>query len=120
MRTPASGTQDAFQRIFLGSTAVFSGASQKASSGFVQQAVADNPNAIGYVSLSFTDRTHTVPYQGVPCNLQNAVAGTYGGLRNFYMVTRGAPSGRVAKFINWIQTNKKAAKIVATEWVPLS
>ena len=120
VRTPASGTQDAFQKIFLGSTSVFSGASAKASNGLVQQAVQSNPNAVGYVSLAFTSGTSADPYKGVACNLQNAKSGTYLGLRNFYMVTKGAPSGRTAKFIHWIQTNKKAAKLIASEWVPLS
>ena len=56
VRTPGSGTQDAFQRIFMGSTKVFSGASQKTSNGRVQQQVASDPAAIGYVSLSFVER----------------------------------------------------------------
>jgi phosphate transport system substrate-binding protein len=120
VRTPASGTQDAFQKIFMGSTNVFSGASAQASNGLVQQKVSSNPNAVGYVSLAFTSGTSANPYKGVACNLQNATAGTYLGLRNFYMVTKGQPEGRTAKFIHWIQTNKKAAKIISSEWVPLS
>jgi phosphate transport system substrate-binding protein len=120
VRTPASGTQDAFQKIFLGSTSVFSGASQKASNGLIQQAVQSNPNAVGYVSLAFTSGTSANPYKGVGCTLENAKSGTYLGLRNFYMVTKGDPQGRTAKFIHWIQTNKKAAKIISSEWVPLS
>ena len=120
VRTPASGTQDAFQKIFMGSTSVFSGASAQASNGLIQQKVQSNPNAVGYVSLAFTDGVSVNPYKGVACNLQNSVSGTYLGLRNFYMVTKGEPQGRTAKFIHWIQTNKKAAKIISTEWVPLS
>jgi phosphate transport system substrate-binding protein len=119
VRTPASGTQDAFQKIFLGSTSVFSGASQKASNGLVQQAVQSDPNAVGYVSLAFASGTSANPYKGVACTLENAKSGTYLGVRNFYMVTKGQPKGRTAKFINWIQNSKKAAKIIATEWVPL-
>jgi phosphate transport system substrate-binding protein len=120
VRTPASGTQDAFQKIFLGSTTVFSGASAQASNGLVQQKVQSDPNAIGYVSLYFATGTSANPYKGVACTLENAKSGTYPGLRNFYMVTKGDPQGRTAQFIHWIQTNKKAAKIISTEWVPLS
>jgi phosphate transport system substrate-binding protein len=119
VRTAASGTQDAFQKIFMGSTSVFSGASQKASNGLVQQSVQSNPNAVGYVSLAFTGGVSADPYKGVACTLENAKSGTYLGLRNFYMVTKGAPQGRTAKFINWIQNSAKAAKIISTEWVPL-
>ncbi len=120
VRTPASGTQDAFQKIFMGSTKIFSGASQKASNGLVQQAVASDPGGVGYVSLAFTKGVHVVPYKGVECNLRNAKSGQYGGIRNFYMVTRGAPTGAAKKWITWITHNKAAAKIIATQWVPLS
>lgn len=120
VRTPASGTQDAFQKIFMGSQKIFSGAGQKASNGLIQQAVKGDPNGIGYVSLAFTSGVHTIPYKGVECNLRNAKSGQYGGLRNFYMVTRGAPTGAAKKWINWITHNKAASKVIATQWVPLS
>ena len=120
VRTPASGTQDAFQKIFMGSTKMFSGASQKASNGLIEQSVSGDPNGVGYVSLFFTKNVHVVPYKGVDCNLRNAKSGQYGGIRNFYMVTRGAPTGAVAKWINWITHSKAASKVIATQWVPLS
>jgi phosphate transport system substrate-binding protein len=119
-RTAASGTQDAFQKIFLGSAVVSSAAAAKASSGLVATAVSSDPNAIGYVSLDFASKIKTVGYNGVACNLQNAKTGEYGGVRNFWMVTHGAATGEVKKFINWIRTSPAARKIVSTEWVPLS
>lgn len=120
VRTAASGTQDAFQKIFMGSTKVFSGASQKSSNGLVQQSVASNSNAIGYVSLAFTKGTSPVPYNGVPCTLENAKSGQYSGVRSFYLVSRGAPTEPAQKWINWIRKNPSAQKIIASEWVPLS
>lgn len=119
VRTPGSGTQDAFQRIFMGSTKVFGGASQKTSNGLVQQLVKSDPAAVGYVSLYFTAGLHAVPYQGVPCTLRNAKSGQYGGSRNFYMVTRGAPKGAAKAWISWITQSSAAASIVGTDWVPL-
>jgi phosphate transport system substrate-binding protein len=118
-RTPGSGTQDAFQRIFMGSTRVFSGASQKTSNGQVQQLVGNDEGGIGYVSLYFTKGLHSIPYQGVPCTLRNAKSGQYGGSRNFYMVTRGAPKGAAKAWIKWITHSSAAAAIVGTDWVPL-
>jgi phosphate transport system substrate-binding protein len=119
VRTAASGTQDAFQKIFMGSTKIFSGASQKGSNGLVEQSISSDPGGIGYVSLFFTKNVHTIPYKGVECNLRNAKSGQYTGVRNLYMVTRGAPTGAAAKWINWITHTKAASKIVATQWVPL-
>lgn len=120
VRTPASGTQDAFQKIFMGSKSVSSTAAAKASNGLVQQTVKDDKNAVGYVSADFTPGTNSVAYQGVACNLANAKSGQYGGVRSFYMVTRGAPRGAVKKFITWVQRAKTAQRIIATHWVPLA
>jgi len=119
VRTAASGTQDAFQKIFMGDAKVASSASQKASNGLVQQAIKSDPNAIGYLSLDFTAGTSPASYKGVACDLRNAKSGEYQGVRNFWMVTRGRATGQVAAFINWVQTNPTAQRIVGTHWVPL-
>jgi phosphate transport system substrate-binding protein len=119
VRTAASGTQDAFQKIFMGTNKIFTGASQKASNGLVQSAVAGDPNGVGYVSLAFTQGVTTVPYKGVPCTLRDAKSGAYGGIRTFYMVTLGPAQGAVKKWIKFVTHNKKAQKVIATDWVPL-
>lgn len=119
VRTPASGTQDAFQKIFMGSKSISSTAAAKASNGLVQQTVRSDQQAIGYVSADFLAGTHAVPYAGVPCTVANAKSGQYGGTRFFYMVTRGNARGAVAKFLNWVQNASRAQKIISTHWVPL-
>ncbi len=119
-RTAASGTYDAFNKIFMGTSKISTTLAQKASNGLVQQTVKSDPNAIGYVSLAFTRGVHNAMYNGVPCTLRNAKSGQYGGVRNFFMVTRGAPTGATKKWIRWIQKNSVAQQIVATDWVPLS
>ena len=95
VRNPASGTADAFQNIFMGQDLrVSPSASQRPSNGRVQQAIASNPNAIGYVDFNFTGRHAVVPYRGVACTLRNAKSGQYGGVRNFWLVTRGKATRR--------------------------
>lgn len=118
VRTPASGTQDAFDKIFMSPQKIFSGASQKASNGLVQQAVQRDKAGIGYVSLAFTKGTTVGNYKGVPCTLRNAKSGQYGGVRAFYFVTRGKVKGAAAKWVKWIRNNKAALRIAASEWVP--
>ena len=118
-RTAASGTQDAFQKIFMGTTTVTSSIAAKSTNGLVQQAVQTDPNAVGYVSLDFINGTNVAGYNGVACNLRNAKSGEYGGVRNFWMVTRGRATGAAKTFISWIQNNPKAQAIVAKDWVPL-
>ena len=120
VRTPASGSQDAFQNIFMGQNLRVAGsASQKASNGLVQQTLRRDKNAIGYLSFDFIGGTHPISYQGVACNLRNAKSGQYGGTRNFWMVTRGKPKGGVKKFISWIRGNGTAKKIIGSHWVPI-
>jgi len=120
VRTPASGTQDAFQNIFMGQTLRVSGAATPyRSSGLQAQAIKSNPNAIGYVSFAFTRGVHNIPYKGVRCNLRNAKAGTYGGVRNFFMVTRGKARGAVKAFIRFIRRSPVAQRVTERNYVPL-
>jgi phosphate transport system substrate-binding protein len=118
-RTAASGTQDAFQKIFMGSASVTGSAGAKASNGLVQQTVASDKNAVGYVSLDFINGVSPAAYNGVACNLRNAKSGEYGGVRNFWMVTRGRATGVTQNFIAWVQNSAKAQAIVGKHWVPL-
>ncbi|HEX8853977.1 MAG TPA: phosphate ABC transporter substrate-binding protein [Thermoleophilaceae bacterium] len=119
VRTAPSGTQDAFQKIFMGTAKVTTAASQKASNGLVAQAVKSDPRAVGYVSLAFAKGLNDAGYKGVACNLRNAKSNQYGGVRNFWMVTRGPAKGAAKKFISWIKHSSTANRIIATGWVPL-
>ena len=120
-RVASSGTQDAFQNIFLGETLKISpSAEAEESNGLVQNKIRTDPNAIGFVSFDFTPGTNAVGYQGIPCTLANAKSGQYQGVRNFWMVTKGAPKGASAKFIDWITSgNKVTKKIIGTDWIPI-
>jgi len=119
IRTVASGTQDAFDSLFMGGPGrTFSGATQKASNGLIQQTVQRDPLAVGYVSLAFRRGVTIGSYKGVPCTLRAAKSLQYSGSRPLYLVTRGAPKGAAAKWINWIRNNRTALNIAAREWVP--
>ncbi len=121
-RVASSGTQDAFQNIFLGESLKISpSASAEESNGTMRQAVIGDKNAIGFASFAFTSGVNAVSYQGIPCTLRNAKSGQYQGVRNFWAVTKGAPSGAAAKFISWIVKphNKVAEKIIGSQWIPI-
>ena len=91
----------------------FGGASQKGSNGLVEQSVSSDPGGHRLRLPVFTKNVHAIPYKGVDCTLRNAKSGQYGGVRNLYMVTRGAPTGATAKWINWITHSKDASKVIA-------
>jgi phosphate transport system substrate-binding protein len=123
-RIQSSGTQDAFQNIFLGPTLKISpSAAAEESNGLVQNKVHVDEHAIGFVSFAFTSGVNAVGYQGIPCTLRNAKSGQYQGVRNFWMVTKkGIPSnGPAAKFISWVTSKKNATarKIISSEWIPV-
>jgi phosphate transport system substrate-binding protein len=118
-RDGASGTQDAFQHIFLGEEKKVSlSATAESSNGLEQDAVAADKGAIGFVSFHFTKGVHTVDYNGVACNLANAKSGQYAGVRNFWMVTKGPPKGEALKFIDWVTSGNKITKqIISSSWI---
>jgi phosphate transport system substrate-binding protein len=124
-RESVSGTQDAFQDIFLGETLKISlSATQEDSEGSEVNAVGADKSAIGFTSFAATlnGGVHTVGYQGIPCTLANAKSGQYLGVRNFWMVTKkvGTPPEAI-KFIDWITKpgNLTVRKIVSSEWIAI-
>jgi phosphate transport system substrate-binding protein len=120
-RDGASGTQDAFQHIFLGETLKISpSATAETSNGLEQNAVAADKQAIGFVSFAYTAGVNAVGYEGIACNLRNAKAGQYAGVRNFWMVTKGVPKGEALKFISWVTSGNKATKeIINSSWIAI-
>ncbi len=118
-RDGASGTEDAFQHIFLGETLKISpSAVAEASNGLEQLHVEKDEHAIGFVSFAYTAGVNAVGYQGVACNLRNARSEQYLGVRNFWMVTKGTPKGEAAKFIKWATSGNKTTKaIINSSWI---
>jgi phosphate transport system substrate-binding protein len=118
-RTSASGTEDAFQHIFLGEYLRISpSAVAEQSNGLEQLHVEKDPRAIGFVSFAYTRGVHPVSYEGVACNLRNARSEQYLGVRNFWMVTKGHPKGQAAKFIKWVTSGNKVTKrIINSSWI---
>jgi phosphate transport system substrate-binding protein len=120
-RSSASGTQDAFQNIFMGLDLKISpSASTENSNGEVQNAVGADANAIGFVSFAYTTGLHPAEYQGVACNLRNARSGQYEGVRNFWMVSREPLKGETAKFVKWVTSGNKTTKnIINSDWIAI-
>jgi len=118
-RDGASGTQDAFQHIFLEENQKISqSATAKTSNGLEQNSVSTDKQGIGFVSFAYTAGVNPVAYNGVACNLRNARSGQYLGVRNFWMVTKGAPKGAALKFLLWVTSGKKSVdNIINSQWI---
>lgn len=126
-RTSVAGVLTTFASTLLGgakSTVVTSHATQWASEGLMQNAVANDPNAVGFLSDYYAlddKKIGAVAYNGIGCNVANTVNETYPGWAFFYEVTRGSATGTAeGRFINWIQTSKPAKKIIEKQWIPLT
>jgi phosphate transport system substrate-binding protein len=120
-RDGASGTQDAFQHIFLGEALKISpSATAETANGLEQNAVSSDKQAVGFVSFAYTGGVNAVGYQGIPCTLRNAKSNQYGGVRNFWMVTRGVPKGEVRKFLQWVTSGNNVTKrIINSSWIAI-
>jgi phosphate transport system substrate-binding protein len=118
-RDGASGTQDAFQHIFLEENQKISpSATAKTSNGLEQNSVSTDKQGIGFVSFAYTAGVNPVPYNGVACNLRDARSGQYLGVRNFWMVTKGNPKGAALKFLAWVTSGKKSVdSIINSQWI---
>ena len=96
-------------------------ATAETSNGLEQNAVSSDKQAIGFVSFAYTPGVNAVGYQGIPCTLRNAKSGQYGGVRNFWMVTKGIPQGATAKFLAWVTRpgNTTVRSIVNSSWIAI-
>jgi ABC-type phosphate transport system substrate-binding protein len=77
------------------------------------------PNAWGYVDLAFAGDLHIVPFEGIPCTRATVASSAYPALTELGYVTRGQPRGRVARFIRWVRSSRKARRVIATRYVPV-
>jgi phosphate transport system substrate-binding protein len=121
-RTLGSGALSSFQTVMLGGKTVSSIAAQEASDGLEYQQVQNDPNGISFVTNYRADKgeTNVVAFNGVACNLANAVSGQYAGVARFYEVTKGKATGAASQFIGWIEKSAAARKIISTQWIPIT
>ena len=77
------------------------------------------PNAWGYVDLAFAGELNVVSFEGIPCTRATVASEAYPARTELGFVTRGAPKGRVARFIRWVKTARKARQVIATRYVPV-
>lgn len=117
--TAADDTLDYFiEYFFAGSGKVVATASQWDSGHRLRQAVAADPNAIGFLSLAYLDRSlKALSLDGQEASLAAARAGQYKAVRNFIMVTKGQPAGPAKVFIDWV-LSPAGQKIALKDYLP--
>lgn len=116
-REAASGTRGAFEELMgIEDQAVYK--EEQNSTGNVKQAIAANPDAIGYVSISAVDDTVTaVKIDGVSSSEENVKTGAYTLQRPFTMIAgAGSTDTLTAAFIDFIYS-EQGMKIIADDGI---
>jgi phosphate transport system substrate-binding protein len=102
-RDEASGTREVFWEKLLKKGPVAEKANIVPSNGAMKVAIAQDPNAIGYLGIGHVDNSvKAVKLDGVEPTQENAKTGKYPVVRQLYMNTKGEPKPLVQAFIDYI------------------
>ncbi len=91
------------------------------SNGAITQAVAGNPNAIGYIGIGYLNESlKAISLDGIAPTYENAASGKFPVARTLWLFTDDWPKGNVLNFINFALHPEKGQKLVKeTGYVPL-
>jgi phosphate transport system substrate-binding protein len=102
-REEGSGTRESFQHLIMGKTEISLAALVQDSNGAIRQVVADDPNAVGYISLGLVnDRVKALKIDGVEANVENIQKHRYKFVRPFLFVFKTDPQGMAKGFLDYI------------------
>ncbi len=120
-RDTSSGTYEVWHEKVLNKERVFPGALLQASNGAVCQAVAKNPNAIGYIGLGYVNKdVKALTVDRVEGSKETTLNGTYPISRPLFMFTPGWPNEEVTRFLNFVLSPQKGQNLVRESgFVPL-
>lgn len=86
-REAGSGTFAAFEELVMEGIPITTRALRQGSNGAIRQVVAEDPNAIGYISIGIVDNTvKMVDVDGIKPSVENVKDGVYKFARNFLFV----------------------------------
>lgn len=119
-RDEASGTREVFWEKLLQKGPVSEKANIVASHGAMKVALAQDPNAIGYLSIGHLDKSvKAIKLDGVEATQENAKTGKYPVVRQLYMNTKGEPKPLVKAFIDYILSEAGTQIIQKHGYIPL-
>ena len=117
-RDEGSGTQIAFLELF-GIEDVLSDAEISNSTSVVMSTVANDPGAIGYISLgSLNDTVKAAAIDGAAASVENVQNGSYKVKRPFMIVYKNDSNELIQDFLNYIHSTEGAAVIQDEGYVP--
>ena len=116
-REEGSGTRGAFEELVGFQGRLLAGANESTSTGAIKAGIAQNPDAIGYISLGSVDDTiKSISVDGVAASTANVVNGSYKIARPFIVLTGSNVHAETAAFIQWMLSAEGQA-IVRRSWI---
>jgi phosphate transport system substrate-binding protein len=122
-RNSTAGTFTFFTSAILNGGIQGSNVTTEGSDSLVANAVAGDPNGIGYVGLAYqSSKLRSVSVNGLACDDANIKAQTYPLSRFIWLVVPASnPNPDVLAFAQWVQTSSQAGQIIsAVGGVPVS
>lgn len=119
-REEASGTHEVFWGKLLKKEPIVAGANVIQSNGAMKVAVAQDPDAIGYMSIGHLDQSvQALGVEGVIPSQETAVDGSYPVVRKLYMNTKGEPTPLVKAFIEYVRGPEGVEIVSQAGYIPL-
>ena len=117
-REAGSGTRGAFEEL-VGLKKLVAGAAESTSTGAIKAGIAQNVDAIGYISLGSLDKTvKAVSVGGVAATPANVVKGVYKIARPFIVLYKDNAHAETKAFLAWM-LSRQGQTIVKSSWIPV-
>ncbi|MEP6984710.1 MAG: phosphate ABC transporter substrate-binding protein [Chloroflexota bacterium] len=118
-REDGSSTRAEFEKLLLGERLTTQSAQVAPSSAAMVASVAQMPNSIGYVSMSYLDASvKALSIDGVMPTPATVYDNTYPLRSNLYVIGQTEPQNVYRDFVGWIQT-PEGQQIVGLHYAPL-
>jgi phosphate transport system substrate-binding protein len=103
-REAGSGTRTSFEQI-VGDISLTGDAIIQDSNGTIRETVANDVSAVGYLSHGLlNEKIKALQVDGADCTNEAIQAGRYPLVRPIFLLTRGAPTGAAAAFIEYVRS----------------
>jgi phosphate transport system substrate-binding protein len=101
-REAGSGTRSSFEKI-VGNLKLSKDAMIQDSNGTIRETVANDANAIGYLSHGLVNqKIKALSVDGIDASEENIMAGSYALVRPVYFLSKGELSGAAKEFLDYV------------------
>ncbi len=117
-REAGSGTRSSFEQI-VGDITLTKDALIQDSNGTIRETVANDANAIGYLSHGLlNDKIKAIKIDDQECTIDAITSGTYKLVRPIFLLVKGEPTGEIKNFIDYILTPDGQQTIKSNGLIP--